>query len=212
MTAHYLGFTRPVIAAMKQNGVKRVVTVSGVGRRVSVNAGPVSAGFVKDEALERAELDVRALWCPGFMENVLRSLDSLRTQGAFFAPSRPDFRAPYVATRDIATVAARLLRDRTWSGPGGVAVLGPGDLSPNDKANIMSEVLGRPIRYQQVPVAGYKAQLLRYGASEDFAQGLVDMLAAKDEGLDLSEPRTPENTTPTSFREWCGSVLKPKFE
>ena len=76
----------------------------------------------------------------------------------------------------------------------------------------MSEVLGRPIRYQQVPAAGYKAQLLRYGASEDFARGLVDMLAAKDEGLDLSEPRTSENTTPTSFREWCTSVLKPKFE
>jgi len=211
MNAHYLGFTRPVIAAMQQNGVKRVVTVSGVGRRVDVNAGPVSSGFAKDEELERAGLDVRALWCPGFMENVLRSVESLRTQSAFFGPSRPELRAPYVATRDIAAVAARWLRDRTWRGPGGIAVLGPEDLSLDDQAHIMSEVLGRPIRYQQVPVEGYKAQLLRYGASEDFAQGLVDMLAAKDDGLDSSEPRTRENTTPTSFREWCSSVLKPAF-
>jgi len=209
VTAHYLGFTRPVIAAMKQNGVKRVVTVSGIGRRVDTNAGAVSSAFVKDEELERAGLDVRALWCPGFMENMLRNLDSLRTQSAFFAPSRPDVRAPHVATRDIAAVAARLLRDRAWTGPGGVAVLGPEDLSPDDKARVMSEVLGRPIRYQQVPVDGYKAQLLRYGASEEFAQALIDMLAAKDDGLDSSEPRTPENTTPTSFREWCSSVLKP---
>jgi len=212
VNAHYLAFTRPVIAAMQQHGVKRVVTVSGVGRRIDVDAGPVSSSFAKDEELERAGLDVRALWCPGFMENVLRSLESLRTQGAFFAPSRPDLRAPYVATRDIATVAARLLSDRTWRGAGGVAVLGPEDLSPNDKATIMSEALGRPIRYQQVPVEGYKAQLLRYGASEDFARGLVDMLAAKDGGLDSSEPRTRENSTPTSFREWCGSVLKPALD
>ncbi|HYQ05147.1 MAG TPA: NAD(P)H-binding protein [Polyangiaceae bacterium] len=208
---HYLGFTRPAIAAMRDNGVKRVVTVSAIGRRVNVDAGPVSCALAKDEELERAGLDVRALWCPGFMENTLLSLDSLRTQGAFFAPSRPDLRTPYVATRDIAAVAARLLCDRSWNGPGGVAVLGPEDLSANDKAAIMSEVLGRPIRYQQVPVDGYKAQLLRFGASEDFAQALVDMLVAKDNGLDLSEPRTPENTTPTSFREWCSSVLKPKL-
>lgn len=27
--------------------------------------------------------------------------------------------------------------------------------------------------------------------------------------LDNAEPRTPENTTPTSFRWWCEQVLKP---
>jgi hypothetical protein len=43
------------------------------------------------------------------------------------------------------------------------------------------------------------------------AQSLVDMHAAKDNGLDSSEPRTPENTTPTSFRQWCEEVLKPAF-
>lgn len=209
VTAHYLGFTLPVIAAMKENGVKRIVTVSGIGRRVDVKAGVVSSAFAKDDALERAGLDVRALWCPGFMENMLRSVASLRSEGAFFGPSRPDVRAPYVATRDIAAVAARLLGDRTWSGPGGVAVLGPEDLSLDEMAAIMSEVLGRPIRYQRLPAETYKAQLMRYGASEDFAQGLLEMHAAKDNGLDSSEPRTAENTTPTSFRDWCGTVLKP---
>ena len=207
--AHYLSFTRPVITAMQQHGVKRVVTVSGIGRRVNTKAGLVTCSLEKDRELERAGLDVRALWCPGFMENVLRSVATLQTQSAFFGPSRPDLRSPYVATRDIAAVAARLLRDRSWSGPGGVAVLGPEDLSLEDQANILSEVLGRAIRYQQVPADGYKAQLMQYGASENFAQGLLEMVAAKNEGLDLSEPRTPENTTPTRFREWCSSVLKP---
>ena len=37
----------------------------------------------------------------------------------------------------------------------------------------------------------------------------VDMMVAKDQGLDNAEPRTPQSTTPTSFRLWCEEVLKP---
>ena len=32
---------------------------------------------------------------------------------------------------------------------------------------------------------------------------------AKNEGLDNAVPRTPENSTPTSFRQWYEQVLKP---
>jgi hypothetical protein len=35
------------------------------------------------------------------------------------------------------------------------------------------------------------------------------MMAAKERGLDNGEPRTLEATTPTTFRQWCGEVLKP---
>jgi hypothetical protein len=45
--------------------------------------------------------------------------------------------------------------------------------------------------------------------SEAMAQGNLDMLVAEDQGLDNAEPRTPESTTPTSFRQWCEEVLKP---
>jgi hypothetical protein len=49
---------------------------------------------------------------------------------------------------------------------------------------------------------------MKFGASEVFAQGLVDMHTAKDNGLDHAELRTPENTSMTSFRQWCEEVLK----
>jgi uncharacterized protein YbjT (DUF2867 family) len=102
-------------------------------------------------------------------------------------------------------------RDRSWTGQGGVAVLGPEDLSFNDMASIMTDVLGQPIRFQSMPGEAYKAQLMQFGASEAFAQSLVEMHAAKDNGLDSAEPRTAENTTPTSFRQWCEEILKPAF-
>jgi hypothetical protein len=38
---------------------------------------------------------------------------------------------------------------------------------------------------------------------------MTDMADAKNRGLDLGIERTPENTTPTSFRQWCEDVLRP---
>lgn len=207
----YLNFTRPACRAMKNQGVKRVVSVSGAGRGVAVKAGPVTAAFAKDIEIESTGVDFRALWCPGFMENMLMQMNALKQQGMFFLPSRPDVKIPTVATRDIAASGAKLLCDRSWTGQGGLAVLGPEDLSFNEMATIMTDVLGKPIRFQSVPGEAYKAQLIKFGASEAFAQGLVEMHEAKDNGLDNTEPRTPENTTPTSFRQWCEEVLKPAF-
>jgi uncharacterized protein YbjT (DUF2867 family) len=116
---------------------------------------------------------------------------------------------PTCATRDIAAAAAKLLLDHSWSGQGHIAVLGPEDLSFGDMARIMSEVLGQPVRFQQIPGEAYKARLLERGMSEAMAQGNLDMLVAKNQGLDNAEPRTPQSTTPTSFRQWCEEILKP---
>jgi hypothetical protein len=65
------------------------------------------------------------------------------------------------------------------------------------------------VRFQQVPAETYRATLTGRGMSEAMAQGTVDMLLAKDKGLDNAEPRSPQSTTPTSFRQWCEEVLKP---
>jgi hypothetical protein len=68
---------------------------------------------------------------------------------------------------------------------------------------------GRPVRFQQVPAEAFKAMLTGRGMPEAMAQGTVDMLVAKNQGLDNAEPRTPQSTTPTGFRQWCEEVLKP---
>ncbi len=44
------------------------------------------------------------------------------------------------------------------------------------------------------------------------AQGMIDMNAAKDNGLDNTVLRTAENSTPTSFRRWAEEVLKPAVQ
>lgn len=209
---YYLDLTRPTCKAITRQGVKRVVTVSAVGRHVKIPAGVLTAAFLKDAEIERTGVNMRALWCPSFMENSLRDIPSLQHQGTFSAPIRADQKMPLVSTRDIAATAVRLLRDRSWTGQSGVAVLGPEDLSYNDMARIMTDVLGKPVQFVPVSGADYKAQLMRFGASESIADGLVEMYDAKDQGIDNSEPRTAENTTPTSFRKWCEEVLRPALQ
>src|SRR5947208_85352 len=82
--------------------------------------------------------------------------------------------APAAATRDSAAVAARLLRDGSWTGFEEVPVLGPEDLSYDQMAAIISDVLGKPVHYQQIPGEAYKANMMRF-SSEPMAQGLLDM-------------------------------------
>jgi uncharacterized protein YbjT (DUF2867 family) len=88
-------------------------------------------------------------------------------------------------------------------------VLGPEDISYNDMAQIMSKVLGKPIRFQQITADAHKSTLMRRGMSEAMAQGNADMWTAYNQGLDTAELRTAESTTPTSFQQWCEEVLKP---
>jgi uncharacterized protein YbjT (DUF2867 family) len=207
--AAYVDFTRPACDAIKSEGVKRVVGVSALGRGVAKNAGNVSASLKMDDLIASTGVSYRALTMPSFMDNILRQVESIKSQGVFFLPISGDRKVPTCATRDIAAVAADLLLDHSWSGQESVPVLGPEDLSFNDMTQIMSEVLGRPVRFQQISGEAYKARLIENGMSEAMAQGMLDMAVAKDNGLDNAEPRTPQSTTPTSFRQWCEDVLKP---
>jgi uncharacterized protein YbjT (DUF2867 family) len=207
--AAYVDFTRPACEAFKRQGVRQVVGVSALGRGVALNTGLVSASLAMDDMIASTGVSYRALTMPSFMENLLLQVESIKSQGTFYWPISGDREAPHCATRDVATVATDLLLDRSWTGTDSVPVLGPEDLSFNDMAGIMSEVLGKPVRFQQVPGEAYKAGLLGYGMSDAVAQGMLDMLVAKDQGLDNVEPRTPQATTPTSFRQWCEEVLKP---
>ncbi len=205
----YVDFSRPAAAALRSHGVKRVVIVSALGRGWPRDTGYISASLAMDDLIESTGVSCRVLTMPGFMDNTLRQVQPLKTQGMFFGPLDPDRKDPYCATRDIAAVATKWLLDGSWSGQEEVAVLGPEDLSCNDMAGILSEVLGKPVRYQQIPFEALKSQLRERGASEAMAQGMIDMMVAKNEGLDHLVARTPEASTPTTFRQWSEEELKP---
>jgi uncharacterized protein YbjT (DUF2867 family) len=209
--AAFAGFTRPAAEAFSRHGVGRVVGVSMLGRGTpwAARAGFVTGSLAVDDLIAASGVAYRALANPYFMEDTARQAESIKDQGVFFWPIAGDRKRPTVATRDIAAAASRLLLDARWSGTGEVPLLGPEDLSFNDMAQIMSQVLGKDVRFQQITFEAYKDRFIRLGASDAMAQGYADMAWAKNEGLDNGVQRTPQNSTPTSFRQWCDEVLKP---
>ena len=209
--ATFVDFTRPAADAFKRYGVGRVVAVSALGRGTpwADRAGYVTGSLAMDDLIAASGVAFRALCNPSFMDNTIRQAASIRDQGMFFSPIAGDRKLPTVATRDIAGAAARSLLDASWSGVGEVPLLGPEDLSFNDMAEVMSDVLGKEIRFQRNTFEAYKDRFVSFGMSDAMAQGMTDVAWAKNEGIDNGVQRTPENSTPTSFRQWCEQVLKP---
>jgi len=210
--AAYVDFTRPAADAFKKQRVERVVGISALGRGTpwAAKAGLVTASLKMDDLIASTGVNYRAVTNPSFMDNLLRQVESIKNKGAFFLPISGDLKQPSACTRDIAATAAKLLLDNSWSGVGSAPVLGPEDISYNDMAQTMTEVLGKPIRFQQITAETFKSTLMQRGMSEAMAQGNADMWTAYNRGLDTAEPRTAESTTPTSFRQWCEEVLKPR--
>lgn len=212
--AAYVDFARPATDALKTTTIKHVVSISALGRGWPNEAGHVSATLRMDDMMAATGVNYTALACASLMENIARQRESIKTVGTFFYPSPVNLKLPHVATRDVAALSARLLLDRSWSGVREIPMLGPEDLSFGQIAEMMSQVLGKPISFHEITMIDMKQMMLAGAASEGMAQAMVDMLTAKNEGMDAMLTRTPDDiaNTPTTFQEWCATVLKPAVE
>lgn len=203
---YYQQFTAPFCNAATRRGVKRIVYVTTLGRGYPHGAGLLSGAFAMDELIERTGLAYRALRMPFFMENFLGQVDAIKS-GAFYLPNDPERTLLTVATRDIADVAAREL-DNEFVDQESVPVIGPDNLTPEQMAEVMSDVVGWKVRAERVPAEQYKTTMTGYGLSDGFARGLVDMAAAQDKGIYDNDAAEADRTA-TSFRQWCDETLSP---
>ncbi|MEU7616416.1 NAD(P)H-binding protein [Micromonospora rifamycinica] len=211
-TSTFMDFTRPACAALRRGTVRRVVGISALGRGFGRPAGLATASLAMDDLIAGTGVAYRALTMPAFMENLFMHARTIRDQGVIYSPVAADLPLPTVATRDVAAVAARLLRDGAWTGQDAVPLLGPEDLTFDEIARILTEVLGRSVRYQRIPVERYMAALAGQGLSAPMARAMADMLTAKNDGLDQLVGRSPEHATPTRFRDWCRQVFAPALD
>ena len=109
-----------------------------------------------------------------FMQNLL-GLAPMVKSGTIYQPAA-DSRASFVDVRDIAAVAVRTLTE-----PGGhegrsYDITGPELLSYHDVARILSEVTGRPVRYQDVPSDAANQTLRGMGMPDWQVQGISDLM------------------------------------
>jgi len=205
----YVDFSRPAAKAIDQAHVHHVVVVKAIahGTPWVDRAGLATVSERMDELFTATSASVRSIAAPSLMDNMLMQLHPITHQGMFFGPIEATKKIPHLAARDIGYVAADLLVQRDWHGKSTINLLGPENLSFNEVAGIIAEVLGMPVEYQQVPFEGFAAQLQGLGMPESYVRKMVEMMQAKNEGLDNSAPRDTSFATPTTFRQWCEGAL-----
>jgi hypothetical protein len=79
-------------------------------------------------------------------------------------------------------------------------------------AEIISEILGRTVRYRHVPLADFQIQMVQRGASSSLAKDMADMINAQNDGIYDAEPRDGVSATATEFHQWCRNVLEPAVQ
>jgi uncharacterized protein YbjT (DUF2867 family) len=145
------------------------------------------------------------------MENLLMQVPMLK-QGQLVDPGDPELAMPWVATRDIADVAAKWLLDSSWTGHSVVPVSGPRDVKLAEVVSTLSAVLGKTITFQRIPFDAVREGFLKRGASVSVADAYRNMMATFQSGVVKEEPRTAASTTPTTIEQFAREVLKPLVE
>jgi len=201
--------------AVQSAGTKNIVALSSIGAEQASGTGPVVRLYHLEQKLNQISSANVLYLRPGyFMENTLPQVHAIRQMNAVATPLRPDLKLPMIATRDIGTVAADVLLHPTIHGKQTRELLGQRDLTFTDVASIIGKAIGKPdLKYVQAPDEQFRGALLQMGMSETSAKLLLEMIASLNSGkMRPLEPRTQQNTTPTSYETFVAENFVPAYQ
>ena len=193
--------TESIVTAIKNARITHVVNLSSIGANLPDHTGPVLGLRDQEERLnEIPGLNVVHIRAGYFMENLYGNVDMIK-KGMFGTAMKGDLKVPFIATRDIASAAAKLLMYLDFTGSSVRELLGERDISLDEMAKIIGKAIRNPrLKYTQFSYDNTVKALIGMGMSRDVAQSFVDLSRAANEGiLYRGIRRTPESTTGTSF-------------
>lgn len=203
-----------ITAAVQKTGIKNVVALSAFGADKASGTGPVVGLHNLEQELNQIPgtnvLNLRAGY---FMENTLTQAIAIRQMGSVTTPLRPDLKLPMIATCDIGAAAAEALL-HPIQGKQTRELLGQRDISYTEVTRIIGQAIGKAdLKYAQAPEDQFRSVLVQIGMSEQFARLLLEMIAAMNSGhMRALEPRTPQNTTQTSFETFVADSFVPAYQ
>ena len=117
----------------------------------------------------------------GFMQNLVTySASTINTQNAFYG-TEGDGRVSQIDIRDVAAVAVKALTEDDHIGKA-YTLTGPEALTNAEVAQILSDALGREIRFINLPPEQLRSALLSAGVPEWSADALLDLQRLYREG------------------------------
>jgi len=203
-----------IAKAVTESGLRYAVHLSSYGAHVPEGTGPVTGLHSSEQKLNAISgLNVLHLRAAYFMENNLAAISMIQEMGIFGHALLPDLKLPMTATPDVGDYAARRLLDLDFSGKQTRELLGERDLSMAEATAMIARGIGKPdLRYVQFPYGQVQQVLEQMGMSPKKAAVYIEMFKAINAGvLAALEPRSPENTTPTSFEQFVEDVFAPAY-
>jgi uncharacterized protein YbjT (DUF2867 family) len=203
-----------LVGAVRESGVKNVVSLSSFGAELPDKTGPIAGLHDFEERLDKvAGLNVVHLRAGYFMENQLGSIGVIKNAGINGSAVKADVPVPMVATRDIAAVAADYLTKLEFKGRTVRYVLGPKDYTMTEATRILGAAIGKPdLKYVEFPEADFRKGLAGAGFSSNLADLFVEMSRGLSTGLIRGEARSKANTTPTTLEEFAKTTFAPAFK
>jgi uncharacterized protein YbjT (DUF2867 family) len=198
-----------IASAISGSALRYVVFLSSLGADLAEGTGPIAGLHAQEERLRRLPgVNVLILRPAYFFENFFDTMGLIKQQGINGGPIAGDLPFPMIATRDIADVAARALRQRDWRGVVVRELLGERDLTFAEATRIIGERIGKPdLSYVQFPYSDFAASLVQMGVSSNVANLYAEMARAVNERRVKSrEGRRSENTTPTRFEAFADTL------
>jgi uncharacterized protein YbjT (DUF2867 family) len=203
-----------IAKAVKDSELSYAVNLSSFGAQVPKGTGPVTGLHSSEQKLNAIRsLNVLHLRAAYFMENNLAAIGMIQAIGRFAHVLLPDLKIPMIATRDVGDYAAQRLLDLDFTGKQTRELLGERDLSMTEVTAAISRSIGKPdLRYVQFSNDQMQQALTQMGFSPAKAAVYIEMFTAINDGvLAAQEPRSPENTTPTSFEKFVQDVFAPAY-
>ena len=199
-----------IAKAVKESGLRYAVHLSSYGAQVPENTGPLVGLHASEEKLSAISgLNVLHLRAGYFMENNLAAIGMIHGMGLVGNALLPDVKLPMIATRDVGDYAAQRLLHLDFSGKQTRELLGERDLSMTEVTAVIARGIGKPdLRYQQLSYDQVQQALTDLGVPSKGAALYVEMYKAINGKVVVAlEPRSPENTTSTSFESFVQDVF-----
>ncbi len=207
--------TDAIATALRSAGVTHVVTLSSIGADKPEKTGPVVGLHYLEQRLNGVNgINVLHLRAGYFMENTLAQIGIIRATGITVGPLHPDLKLPMIATRDIGETAANALLNLDFRQKQTRELLGQRDISMTEVAQIIGRAIGKPdLRYTQAPDEQVRPALIQLGMSLNVADLLLEMSTALNSGhMRALEPRSAQNTTPSSYETFVNDEFVPLYE
>jgi uncharacterized protein YbjT (DUF2867 family) len=174
-------------SVIKAAKVERVVVLSSIGSERSSKTGSILTTHTLEKILKESAPQVVMLRCGGFIENWLNSISAVKSGespvlGSMF--QKLDRKLPHVATNDIARIAAQYLTkpkdelDKLTI----IELEGPEDFSPNDVANLVSQILGKNVPAVPITAEMARGMFQKFGWTKANIDGWIEMVQGFDDG------------------------------